>query len=192
MWESAETWTLHQEWTCRRFGSLFWMIWASRFWKGRSGSSLSSGCPPMEFWESQQKPRSLLMIQFRIVSVIYLKKCVFIRLKHCVYDRHTFYFSIFTHDIFHDTWCYLNLTLVYSLSSVPKVEFKQAVLTAEESEGQISAMIHRSGDIRHKSTVRCYTRQDSAQVASDFDERPNTDASIITFLPGKQTPKTFK
>ncbi|XP_057177531.1 FRAS1-related extracellular matrix protein 2a isoform X2 [Triplophysa rosa] len=72
-----------------------------------------------------------------------------------------------------------------SVSDLPKVEFKQAVLTAEESEGQILAMIHRSGDIRHRSTVRCYTRQGSAQVASDFDERPNTDASIITFLPGE-------
>ncbi|XP_073730361.1 FRAS1-related extracellular matrix protein 2a isoform X1 [Misgurnus anguillicaudatus] len=72
-----------------------------------------------------------------------------------------------------------------SVSDLPKVEFKQAVITAEESEGQISVVIHRSGDIRHKSTVRCYTRQGSAQVASDFDERPNTDTSIITFLPGE-------
>ncbi|XP_051542064.1 FRAS1-related extracellular matrix protein 2-like isoform X3 [Myxocyprinus asiaticus] len=72
-----------------------------------------------------------------------------------------------------------------SISDLPKVQFKQAVVTAEESEGHITAMIHRSGDIRHKSTVRCYTRQGSAQVVSDFDERPNTDASIITFLPGE-------
>ncbi|KAA0703978.1 FRAS1-related extracellular matrix protein 2 ECM3 -like protein [Triplophysa tibetana] len=72
-----------------------------------------------------------------------------------------------------------------SVSDLPRVEFKQAVLSAEESEGQILAMIHRSGDIRHRSTVRCYTRQGSAQVATDFDERPNTDASLITFLPGE-------
>lgn len=69
--------------------------------------------------------------------------------------------------------------------SVPKVHFKQAVMTVEESEGHITAIIHRSGDIRHKSTVRCYTRQGSAQVVSDFDERPNTDVSIVTFFPGK-------
>lgn len=74
---------------------------------------------------------------------------------------------------------------VCSLSSVPKVQFKQAVMTAEESEGHITAVVHRSGDIRHKSTVRCYTRQGSAQVVSDFDERPNTDTSIVTFFPGK-------
>uniref|UniRef100_A0A8C2JSQ5 FRAS1 related extracellular matrix 2a n=1 Tax=Cyprinus carpio TaxID=7962 RepID=A0A8C2JSQ5_CYPCA len=72
-----------------------------------------------------------------------------------------------------------------SISDLPKVQFKQAVMTAEESEGHITAMVHRSGDIRHKSTVRCYTRQGSAQVVSDFDERPNTDTSIITFLPGE-------
>ncbi|XP_059401005.1 FRAS1-related extracellular matrix protein 2-like [Carassius carassius] len=72
-----------------------------------------------------------------------------------------------------------------SISDLPKVQFKQAVMTAEESEGHITAMVHRSGDIRHKSTVRCYTRQGSAQVVSDFDERPNTDTSILTFLPGE-------
>ncbi|XP_052422928.1 FRAS1-related extracellular matrix protein 2a isoform X2 [Carassius gibelio] len=72
-----------------------------------------------------------------------------------------------------------------SISDLPKVQFKQTVMTAEESEGHITAMVHRSGDIRHKSTVRCYTRQGSAQVVSDFDERPNTDTSIITFLPGE-------
>lgn len=81
--------------------------------------------------------------------------------------------------------CIRAFEFVCSLSSVPKVQFKQAVMTAEESEGHITAMVHRSGDIRHKSTVRCYTRQGSAQVVSDFDERPNTDTSIVTFLPGK-------
>ncbi|KAI2659804.1 FRAS1-related extracellular matrix protein 2 [Labeo rohita] len=65
-----------------------------------------------------------------------------------------------------------------SISDLPKVQFKQAVMTAEESEGHITAVVLRSGDIRHKSTVRCYTRQGSAQVVSDFDERPNTDTSV--------------
>lgn len=68
--------------------------------------------------------------------------------------------------------------------TVPKVQFQEPVYTGEESDGQITATVYRSGDIRHKSTARCYTRQGSAEVASDFDERPNTDASIITFLPG--------
>lgn len=68
--------------------------------------------------------------------------------------------------------------------AVPKVQFREAVYSGEESDGQITVTIYRNGDIRHKSTIRCYSRQGSAEVASDFDERPNTDASVITFLPG--------
>lgn len=85
----------------------------------------------------------------------------------------------------HDCCILEHLDLYILFFVVPKLQFKQAVMTAEESEGHITAMVHRSGDIRHKSTVRCYTRQGSAQVVSDFDERPNTEASIVTFLPGK-------
>lgn len=70
---------------------------------------------------------------------------------------------------------------------MPKVQFREPLYTGEEDDGQITVTVYRSGDIRHKSTVRCYTRQGSAQVVSDFDERPNTDASIITFLPGALT-----
>lgn len=54
-----------------------------------------------------------------------------------------------------------------------------------EKDGQVEAIILRNGDVNHKSTVRCYTRQGSAQVMLDYEERPNTDDSIITFLPGK-------
>ncbi|XP_067348338.1 FRAS1-related extracellular matrix protein 2a isoform X1 [Channa argus] len=72
-----------------------------------------------------------------------------------------------------------------SLSDLPKVQFREPLHSGEESDGWITAIVYRSGDIRHKSTVRCYTRQGTAQVASDFEERPNTDASIITFLPGE-------
>ncbi|XP_055082728.1 FRAS1-related extracellular matrix protein 2-like isoform X2 [Periophthalmus magnuspinnatus] len=72
-----------------------------------------------------------------------------------------------------------------SVSDLPKVQFREALYSGEESDGHILAMVHRSGDIRHRSTVRCYTRQGSAQVGLDFEELPNTDASIITFLPGE-------
>lgn len=64
------------------------------------------------------------------------------------------------------------------------MQFKNSHLTGEESDKRLAAVVQRSGDITHRSTVRCYTRQGSAQVATDFEERPNTDASIITFLPG--------
>ncbi|XP_076023891.1 FRAS1-related extracellular matrix protein 2-like [Genypterus blacodes] len=72
-----------------------------------------------------------------------------------------------------------------SVSDLPKVQFREALYTVEESGGRLEASVYRSGDIRHRSTVRCYSRQGSAQVATDFEERPNTDASIITFLPGE-------
>ncbi|XP_059207433.1 FRAS1-related extracellular matrix protein 2-like [Centropristis striata] len=72
-----------------------------------------------------------------------------------------------------------------SVSDLPKVQFREPLYSGEESDGQIMATVYRSGDIRHKSSVRCFTRQGSAQVVSDFTERPNTEASIITFLPGE-------
>uniref|UniRef100_A0A6Q2XCM4 Calx-beta domain-containing protein n=1 Tax=Esox lucius TaxID=8010 RepID=A0A6Q2XCM4_ESOLU len=72
-----------------------------------------------------------------------------------------------------------------SVSDLPKVQFRDAIYTGHENAGGISAVVFRSGDISHRSTVRCYTRQGTAQVMMDFDERPNTDASIITFLPGE-------
>ncbi|XP_061575696.1 FRAS1-related extracellular matrix protein 2b [Cololabis saira] len=72
-----------------------------------------------------------------------------------------------------------------SVSDLPRVQFRDAVYVGDESSGQISATVYRSGDISYKSTVRCYSRQGTAQVMMDFTERPNTDASIITFLPGE-------
>lgn len=73
---------------------------------------------------------------------------------------------------------------IHSSVTVPKVQFRDAASVGHENSGQISAMVYRSGDISYKSTVRCYSRQGTAQVMMDFVERPNTDASIITFLPG--------
>lgn len=79
------------------------------------------------------------------------------------------------------------LVLIYGLNCVvlvPKVQFHDTVYVGNENSGQISATVYRSGDISYKSTVRCYSRQGTAQVMMDFNERPNTDASIVTFLPG--------
>lgn len=66
------------------------------------------------------------------------------------------------------------------------MQFKEAEYEVDEADGQVRAIVYRSGDISQKSTVRCYTRQGSAQVMLDYNERPNTDASIITFLAGQQ------
>ncbi|XP_051822639.1 FRAS1-related extracellular matrix protein 3 [Antechinus flavipes] len=72
-----------------------------------------------------------------------------------------------------------------SLSDLPKVQFQKPSCTGNERDGQVRVIIHRNGDVSLSSTVRCYTRQGSAQVAADYKERPNTDDSIVIFLPGE-------
>uniref|UniRef100_A0A4W4F1X1 Cadherin domain-containing protein n=1 Tax=Electrophorus electricus TaxID=8005 RepID=A0A4W4F1X1_ELEEL len=71
-----------------------------------------------------------------------------------------------------------------SVSDLPKVQFRDAAYVGNEGDGTITAVVYRSGDLRYRSSVRCYSRQGSAQVMMDFHERPNTDGSLITFLPG--------
>ncbi|XP_077984509.1 extracellular matrix protein 3-like [Glandiceps talaboti] len=78
------------------------------------------------------------------------------------------------------------VTINDSVSDLPKMSFRDPTYMGFENDGTITTYVVRSGDISHTSTVRCYTRQGSAQVMMDYDERPNTDASIITFLPGEQ------
>lgn len=73
----------------------------------------------------------------------------------------------------------------FTTFTVPKVQFKDGSYKVDESDGEVKAIVYRSGDISLRSTVRCYTRQGSAQVMMDYNERPNTDASIVTFLPGE-------
>ncbi|CAN2388811.1 Extracellular matrix protein [Pristimantis euphronides] len=72
-----------------------------------------------------------------------------------------------------------------TISDLPKVQFKEPVYIVNEKDKHVSAIIHRSGDISQKSSIRCYTRQGSAQVTLDYEERPNTDESFILFLPGE-------
>ncbi|KAM4603610.1 FRAS1-related extracellular matrix protein 3 [Polymixia lowei] len=77
------------------------------------------------------------------------------------------------------------ITINDTFTDLPKVQFKEGSYKVDEADGQVKATVYRSGDISLRSTVRCYTRQGTAQVMMDYDERPNTDASIITFLPGE-------
>uniref|UniRef100_A0AAR2LKM0 Calx-beta domain-containing protein n=1 Tax=Pygocentrus nattereri TaxID=42514 RepID=A0AAR2LKM0_PYGNA len=77
------------------------------------------------------------------------------------------------------------ITINDTVTDLPRVQFRDAEYKVDEADGQVKAMVYRSGDISQKSTVRCYTRQGSAQVMMDYNERPNTDSSIITFLPGE-------
>eukprot|EP00079_Xenopus_tropicalis_P012743 XP_002940127.2 PREDICTED: FRAS1-related extracellular matrix protein 3 [Xenopus tropicalis] len=77
------------------------------------------------------------------------------------------------------------VTINDTISDLPKVQFKESAYYANEKDGQVSAVIYRSGDVSHKSSVRCFTRQGSAQVTMDYNERPNTDDSAVVFLPGE-------
>ncbi|XP_077380250.1 FRAS1-related extracellular matrix protein 3 [Festucalex cinctus] len=77
------------------------------------------------------------------------------------------------------------ITINDTITDVPKVQFKQGSYKVDEADGEVKATVYRSGDIGIRSTVRCYTRQGTAQVMMDYSERPNTNDSIITFLPGE-------
>ncbi|XP_059902249.1 FRAS1-related extracellular matrix protein 3 [Gadus macrocephalus] len=77
------------------------------------------------------------------------------------------------------------ITVNDTLTDLPKVQFKEGSYKVDEADGEVRALVYRSGDVSLQSTVRCYTRQGSAQVMMDYDEKPNTAASIITFLPGE-------
>ena len=67
------------------------------------------------------------------------------------------------------------------------MEFAKAKYEVNENDAALTALIQRSGDLSHSSSVRCYTRQATAEVTSDYAERPNTNASIVVFEPGKFT-----
>ncbi|XP_063314539.1 FRAS1-related extracellular matrix protein 3 [Pelobates fuscus] len=77
------------------------------------------------------------------------------------------------------------VTINDTVSDLPKVQFKESTYLVKEKDGRVSAAIYRSGDVNHRSTVRCYTRQGSAQVTIDYEERPNTDDSLVVFMPGE-------
>lgn len=77
---------------------------------------------------------------------------------------------------------------MFLVFAVPKVQFKDGSYKVDESDGEVTAIIYRSGDISIRSSVRCYTRQGSAQVMMDYAERPNTDVSVVTFLQGEPRP----
>ncbi|XP_061888272.1 FRAS1-related extracellular matrix protein 3 [Entelurus aequoreus] len=77
------------------------------------------------------------------------------------------------------------ITINDTTTDVPKFQFKEGSYKVDEADGEVKATVYRSGDISLSSTVRCYTRQGSAEVMMDYSERPNTEASIITFLPGE-------
>ena len=66
------------------------------------------------------------------------------------------------------------------------VEFEEAIYFGNEKDGQVTAVVIRHGDLDQDASVRCFTRQNTAQVADDYVERPDTDLSIIYFSPGNR------
>ena len=65
------------------------------------------------------------------------------------------------------------------------MEFAAEEYEVDEEKRSLTAVIQRSGDLSQTSSVRCYTRQATAQVSADYAERPNTNASVVTFEPGE-------
>lgn len=69
---------------------------------------------------------------------------------------------------------------------MPRLEFREAQYSGYEGDGEVTAWITRRGDLSHHASVRCFTRQGSALVTDDFEERPDTVTSTVHFLPGEQ------
>lgn len=176
-WGSAGIWTLRRASPCRRFVWPSWMTWAGPCWRGQRSSNSCYGCPWMGSSGSRAwQPSSSMTLFLTVSENSGCNPNIFKWLRLVIYDVYALF-----------------LTLIYGFNYivlVPKVQFRDAVYVGHENSGHISATVYRSGDISYKSTVRCYSRQGTAQVMMDFNERPNTDASIITFLPGS-TCSTF-
>ncbi|KAL3878630.1 hypothetical protein ACJMK2_030964 [Sinanodonta woodiana] len=73
-----------------------------------------------------------------------------------------------------------------TLSDLPKMEFKEPEYEVNENVGIVTTMIKRSGDIDQMSSVRCFTRQASAEVMMDFIERPDSSDSVVIFQRGER------
>ncbi|XP_053831515.1 extracellular matrix organizing protein FRAS1 [Vidua macroura] len=69
---------------------------------------------------------------------------------------------------------------------VPSMQFTKDTYTAKEKEGTLHIPIFRTGDLSYESSVRCYTRSQTAQVMEDFTERRDAEESRITFLKGEK------
>ncbi|XP_071508475.1 extracellular matrix organizing protein FRAS1-like [Diadema antillarum] len=69
---------------------------------------------------------------------------------------------------------------------VPTMQFQTTRMTVEEKTGVVHVPVVRTGDISFESSVRCFTRQKTAQVMMDYDERLNTDDFRIIFAPGEK------
>ena len=74
----------------------------------------------------------------------------------------------------------------YFVYVVPVIQFIEAEYRVDEEDGTVSVPVMRTGDLSYVSSVICYTRQRSASVAVDYNERTFTDDSRLTFAPGEK------
>ncbi|KAL3876627.1 hypothetical protein ACJMK2_034445 [Sinanodonta woodiana] len=65
-----------------------------------------------------------------------------------------------------------------------QMQFVKESYTVDERNQSISVPVMRMGDLSFESSVICYTRQETAQVMMDYDERFLSEASRIFFKPG--------
>ena len=65
--------------------------------------------------------------------------------------------------------------------SGPTVGFEAPEYDFKESAGTVKIPLVREGDLSQEVSVICYTRQDTARVVKDFNERPKTVESQISF-----------
>ena len=65
--------------------------------------------------------------------------------------------------------------------SVPKMSFESDTYTVDEAAGTLTVPIYRTGDVSFRSSVICYTRQNTAQVMMDYFERTLSEESRIFF-----------
>lgn len=67
------------------------------------------------------------------------------------------------------------------------MQFKEEEYKVSEEDGVVRTFVVRTGDTSEQSEVRCFTRQATAKVGQDFEERPDTNDSLIIFNPGQLT-----
>nr|XP_014434426.2 LOW QUALITY PROTEIN: extracellular matrix protein FRAS1 [Pelodiscus sinensis] len=73
-----------------------------------------------------------------------------------------------------------------TFQDVPSMQFGKDLYTVKEKDGVLHIPIIRTGDLSYESSVRCYTRSQTAEVMADFEERRNAEDSRITFLKGEK------
>ncbi|XP_041363241.1 extracellular matrix organizing protein FRAS1-like isoform X2 [Gigantopelta aegis] len=67
---------------------------------------------------------------------------------------------------------------------IPRMTFVQEDYIVDEKNKTVNLTIMRTGDVSFESSVICFTRQRTAEVMMDYEERILGDVSRVTFLPG--------